>query len=349
MSGRVGVAMSGGVDSSVAAALLKERGMDVFGVTMLLFGDDEAGSPAVAAASEACAALGIEHSVLDMRQSFKKAVIGHFIDEYAAGRTPNPCVRCNERIKFGQLLKLVEVMGAAKLATGHYARILIEGASDEYALLAALDSAKDQSYFLYRLGQRQLSGVLFPLGEMTKEEVRDKAKGLGLPNADRDESQEVCFIPDDDYRTFLKREWPELVEPGEFVDADGNVLGGHEGIAFYTIGQRRGLGVSSADGRLYVTRRDPLTRRITLGPESELARSEASLGDVCYVSENSPESPFEADVKIRYRTPAARARVVPDGQTARVEFAGPVTGISPGQSAVFYQGDRVLGGGIITG
>jgi len=341
--------MSGGVDSSVAAALLKERGFEVFGVTMLLFGDDESGSSAVSSASEACASLGIEHSVLDMRQSFRKAVIGHFIDEYAAGRTPNPCVRCNERIKFGQLLKLTEVMGAVKLATGHYARILIEGASDELALLAALDTAKDQSYFLYRLGQNQLGGVLFPLGDMTKDEVRDKAKSLGLPNADREESQEVCFIPGDDYRAFLRQEWPELAEPGEFVDTDGNVLGEHEGIAFYTIGQRRGLGVASADGRLYVIKRDTLTRRITLGDAAALECSGATLGEVCYVSENPPASPFEADVKIRYRTPPVKARVVPSGQSARVEFAKPVSGVSPGQSAVFYQGDRVLGGGIITG
>lgn len=349
MSPRIGVAMSGGVDSSVAAALLKERGKDVFGVTMLLFGDDESGSPAVASAARVCEALGIEHSVLDMRASFRKAVIGHFIDEYAGGRTPNPCVRCNERIKFGQLMKLMEVMGAEKLATGHYARILVEAENDEYALLTALDSAKDQSYFLYRLSQKQLASVAFPVGEMTKDEVRQRASELGLPSAGRKESQEVCFIPDDDYRAFLRQEWPELMEPGEFVDMDGNVLGEHEGIAFYTIGQRRGLGVSSAEGRLYVIHRDPITKRITLGEESALNADALSLADVCYVSDNAPDGPFEADVKIRYRTPATRAKVTPDAACAKVEFAEPVTGVSPGQSAVFYQGDRVLGGGIIAG
>jgi len=348
LSGRVAVAMSGGVDSSVAAALLKEEGHDVFGVTMSLFGDETEGT-AVEAAAGVCTALGIEHTVLDMRQSFMKAVIGNFIDEYAAGRTPNPCVRCNERIKFGQLMKLIEVMGAARLATGHYARVLIDGASEKYALLTALDEHKDQSYFLYRLTQKQLKHIVFPVGEMTKDEVRQRAAGLGLPNAQRDESQEVCFIPGNDYREFLKREWPALIEPGEFVDKDGNTLGMHEGIAFYTIGQRRGLNVSSSDGRLYVIKRDPLTRRITLGSEEELAADSATLADVTYVSDEQPEGPFDAGVKIRYRTPQVRAKVLPDGSAARVEFKEAVTGISPGQSAVFYQGDRVLGGGVITG
>jgi tRNA-uridine 2-sulfurtransferase len=348
LSGRIAVAMSGGIDSSVAAALLKEEGHDVFGVTMSLFGDETEGS-SVEAAAGACAALGIEHTVLDMRQSFKKAVIGNFIDEYGAGRTPNPCVRCNERIKFGQLMKLIQVMGAAKLATGHYARVLIDGASEKYALLSALDERKDQSYFLYRLTQKQLGHIVFPVGVMTKDEVRDKAMALGLPNAQRDESQEVCFIPDDDYREFLKREWPALVEPGEFVDMGGNLLGSHEGIAFYTIGQRRGLNISSSDGRLYVIKRDPLTRRITLGCEEDLLTDGATLVEATYISDEPPAGQFEADVKIRYRTPPVKAHVVPDGSGAKVKFAEKVSGVSPGQSAVFYQGDRVLGGGVIAG
>ena len=347
MKRKVAVAMSGGVDSSVAAAIMVEGGHQVVGVTMRLWGEDRDSEPSIASAKEVSAKLGIEHKVLDLRESFRKDVIDYFIDEYLAALTPNPCVRCNELIKFGALMKLVDLLRAERLVTGHYARVLINGRTGRYNLLRAVDIEKDQSYFLYRLTQAQLAATEFPLGEMTKREARAKAAALGLPNAERAESQEVCFIPEDDYRGFIESERPDAMREGEFVDESGAVLGSHRGVAFYTVGQRKGLGVSSPLGRRYVLDRDPATNRITLGDEDSLKKEGCTAGSLNWIIDGLSGGPIEADVKLRYRSEPVPATIQPDGETAQVRFRRPVAGVSPGQSAVFYDGDAVLGGGII--
>lgn len=352
MKGRIAVAMSGGVDSSVSAAILKGAGHDVFGVTMRLWGEEDDSGPAVSAAASVCAALGIEHKVLDLRAGFARDVIEYFVGEYISGRTPNPCVRCNWLVKFGYLMKLAGQLGARRLATGHYARIVHDARPDgfvpRYSLRRARDAGKDQSYFLYRLSQEQLSAALFPLSEMTKEEVRETAARMGLPTAGRAESQEVCFIPDGDYRGFVRAKRPEAAKEGEFVDLAGRVVGRHRGIAFYTIGQRKGLGVSSPLGRRYVVGRDVANNRVTLGSAEDLKRPGCLVESLNWVGVAGLEGSTKADVKLRYRFSPVRATLMPeDGGRVRVVFQSPEPGVSPGQSAVFYDGDTVLGGGII--
>jgi len=345
---KIVVAMSGGVDSSVAAAILKEAGHELTGVTMRLWGEAEDSEPSVSSAKEVCAHLRIEHKVVDVRENFFKAVIEYFLDEYTQGLTPNPCVRCNELIKFGVLPKLMDLLRAERLATGHYARVLLDGKTGGYALMKALDLDKDQSYFLYRLNQKQLGITAFPLGDMTKAEVRDMARRKGLPSAERDESQEICFIPDNDYRGFIESERPDSVKEGEFVDMEGNFVGHHRGVAFYTVGQRRGLGVSSPFGRRYVVDRDAASGRIKLGDEDDLNVSGCLVGSVSFVTGSPPPWPKTAAVKLRYRSKAVRATLEPDADGAVwAQFDCPQTGVAPGQSAVFYDDDSVIGGGII--
>jgi len=339
--------MSGGVDSSMAAALLARSGNVVIGVTMRLWGEDRDSDPAISSAREVCGLLGIEHKVLDVRESFRNLIIDYFLDEYTSGLTPNPCVRCNEEIKFGILLKFMDLVRAERLATGHYARVLLDGKTGRYALMKAIDERKDQSYFMYRLGQKQLGLSVFPLGGLTKEEVRQKARELSLPNAERTESQEVCFIPDNDYRGFIESERPDSVREGRFIDKDGKVLGSHRGVAFYTVGQRRGIGVSSPLGRRYVISRDPAANDITLGEEEELKRPGCSVGSVNWVAAESLGAPRLAEVRLRYRSAPVKAMLEPDGEDVTVRFIKPEAGVSPGQSAVFYDGDTVIGGGII--
>jgi len=344
------VAMSGGVDSSVVAATLKESGHDLLGVTMRLWGETEDSEPAVSLAKEACGLLGIEHKVLDIRENFSLQVVQYFLDEYIKGVTPNPCVRCNETIKFGVLIKLMDLLRAERLATGHYARVLLDSRVGNYLLLRALHEDKDQSYFLYRLGQKQLSVSMFPLGDMTKHEVRDKARKLGLPMADKDESQEICFIPDNDYRGFIESERPDSVVEGEFVDKAGCVLGRHRGVAFYTVGQRKGLGMSSPLGRRYVLDRDAETGRVTLGDEEDLKKDSCMVDSVVFTSGEKLVDAREVTVKLRYRSRSIKATLIPVmGRGVKVRFYSPQTGVSPGQSAVFYEETEVIGGGIITG
>ena len=339
--------MSGGVDSSLAAALLKEAGNDVVGFTLRLWGEERDSEPAINGAKAVCKTIGIDHKVLDLRENFKKEIIDNFIGQYVSGLTPNPCVRCNELIKFGMLMKLVDPFRAERLATGHYARVMIDGRSGRYNLLTALDTNKDQSYFMYRLSQRQLSMAVFPLGEMTKEEVRTRALAMGLPSAANEESQEVCFIPDNDYRGFIENERPDAVCNGEFVDTKGNVLGRHRGVAFYTVGQRKGLGVSSPLGRRYVLDRDAKTNRVVLGDEDELKKQDCLVADTNWIRMEALVEPLDADVKLRYRFKPVRATLIPEGGCVRIKFKTPEPGVSPGQSAVFYDGDAVIGGGII--
>jgi tRNA-specific 2-thiouridylase len=347
---KVLVAMSGGVDSSVAAVLLHERGYNVVGGMMSLWAEE--GGPAnrccspqaVAGAREVCRRLGVPFQVFDFEAEFKDHVVDYFVEEYARGRTPNPCLACNRYIKFDLLLEKATQLGAEYLATGHYARIQrVEG---EYQLLKGIDVTKDQSYVLYMLGQKELARLLFPLGEYTKERVRAVAQERGLSVADREESQEICFTMGD-YRRFLSAQPEVLFEPGPIVDVDGRVLGEHKGLPAYTIGQREGLGIA-APNPLYVLEIDTGRNALVVGPRAQLARRELKASDVHFVSGEPPREPLEVTAKIRYRAPAARATLTCAGRNeAVVRFVKPQPAIAPGQGVVFYDGERVLGGGII--
>jgi tRNA-specific 2-thiouridylase len=343
MKKRVLVAMSGGVDSSVTAALLTKQGWDVEGVTMKL----TAGVCCdIGSAAAVCAHLGIPHRIIDAQAEFSRSIVDDFISEYRKGRTPNPCIRCNDLVKFSLLLNYARVQGFDFLATGHYARIEKDRESNRFLLKRGLDEAKDQSYFLYRLTQEQMKFLLLPLGEMKKAQVRSVARELELPAAERPESQDVCFVPGNDYRAFLKEHAPETLKPGELVLADGAVVGSHEGIAFFTVGQRRHLGVAAGE-RLYVVRIERETNRVVLGRLPELQTREMKVLNAVFVSP-PPRSSFNALVKIRYRSSFASAVVTlqQDG-TVLVAFDNPVKGGCPGQAAVFYDHDSVVGGGII--
>jgi tRNA-uridine 2-sulfurtransferase len=344
MKKRVLVAMSGGVDSSVTAALLLQQGMVVEGVTLKL----TAGLCCdIGSAQAVCRHLGVPHRVIDAQGLFEQNVVQDFISEYRIGRTPNPCIRCNDLIKFQMLLSYAREHGFDALATGHYARVEQDAASSRFHLKKGIDASKDQSYFLYRLTQDQLRSVLFPLGEMHKADVRDLARKLNLPAAERPESQEICFVPENDYRAFLKEQGPVASRPGEIVMTDGKVVGKHDGIEFFTVGQRRHLGIAAGQ-RLYVVRIDPVSNRVVLGKFSELHASGMVVSDLNFSSGEEPRSPLPVGVKIRYRSSFVPAVMEPlVGGKVRVVFERPVPGVCPGQAAVFYDGDVVVGGGRI--
>ncbi len=344
MTKRVLVAMSGGVDSSVTAALLLKQGMDVEGVTMKL----TAGLCCdIGSAQAVCRHVGIPHRMIDAQAEFSRNIIGDFISEYRHGRTPNPCIRCNDLIKFHLLLQYARSNGFDYLATGHYARIERDAQASRCLLKKGIDEGKDQSYFLYRLTQDQMKHILLPLGGMCKTEVRSFARELKLPAAERPESQEICFVPDNDYRSFLKEHAPETLKPGEMLLTDGSVVGKHDGIAFFTVGQRRHLGVAAGE-RLYVVRIEPDTNRVVLGKLSELQTREMFVSNPNFIATNELRSSLKVTVKIRYRSPFVLAAIEPSGRNAvRVVFEKPVKGVCPGQAAVFYDGDTVVGGGVI--
>jgi tRNA-specific 2-thiouridylase len=344
MKKRVLVAMSGGVDSSVAAALLQKQGFIVEGVTMKL----TAGLCCdIGSAQAVCAHLGIPHRMIDAQAEFSRVVIRDFISEYRRGRTPNPCIKCNDLVKFQLLLDYARSNGFESLATGHYARIEQDRSTSRFLLKKGIDAGKDQSYFLYRLTQEQMKHILFPLGELRKTEVRTLARASALPAAERPESQEICFVPDNNYRSFLKEHAPEALRPGEMVMTDGKVVGKHEGIAFFTVGQRRKLGVAAGE-RLYVVRVEPGTNRIVLGKLAELQTAEMSVSDLNFIAIDRLPGRMNVTTKIRYRSPFAPAVIEPAvSDRIRVTFDNPVPGVCPGQAAVFYDGEVVVGGGII--
>lgn len=355
---KVVVAMSGGVDSSVAAALLLDRGYEVIGVTMNLFSLPPelcrsdglrscCGWRSIEDANEVASKLGIPHLVVDFRPAFEKSVIRDFCAEYGRGRTPNPCIRCNQSIKFGLLLKRAARLGASWVATGHHSRIVRGRGRPLYHLKKGKDRAKDQSYFLYTLTQDQLARLLMPVGELTKEEVREEARKRNLRVASKPESQEVCFVPRGGYPEFLGQRIPDAFKPGPIVDLDGRVLGEHRGIAHFTVGQRRGLRLSSPRP-LYVVSIDPANQAVIVGPDEALWRSQFVAGEVNWVSGERLEKRIETRARIRYKHEEARATVDPfRPDKVLVTFSRPQRAVTPGQSVVFYQGDEVLGGGII--
>ncbi len=336
--------MSGGVDSSVAAALLQKQGFIVEGVTMKL----TAGLCCdIGSAQAVCHHLGIPHRMIDAQTEFSQVVIQNFISEYRRGRTPNPCIKCNDLVKFHLLLDFARTNGFDHLATGHYARIEQDQSTSRFLLKKGIDVGKDQSYFLYRLTQEQMNHILFPLGELRKAEVRTLARERDLPAAERPESQEICFVPDNNYRSFLKEHAPEALRPGELVMTDGKVVGKHDGIAFFTVGQRRKLGVAAGE-RLYVVRVEPETNRVVLGKLSDLQTAEMSVSDLNFIAIDQLRARMKVLVKIRYRSPFVPAVIEPvASDRIRVAFDHSVPGVCPGQAAVFYDGDVVVGGGII--
>lgn len=346
MKGKVLAAMSGGVDSSVAAHLLVEAGYAVTGVTMRLGSFTEGdgsgcGRDAVQDARAVCRSLDIAHHVVDFRECLQREVIDKFLREYCGGRTPNPCIDCNRRLKFGRLLDMARTMGFDYLATGHYGRI--EETGEGLRLMRARDRAKDQSYFLYVLGKENLSRILFPLGDITKEEVRALAKEARLSVAEGKESQDICFVQGKDYRSFLLKAGVEE-EPGPIVDVSGRHLGTHRGIAFYTIGQRRGLGIA-ADKPLYVVAINAGSNEIVVGSGEDLLSSVIYAGEFTMLVNDLPE---EAEAKIRYRKKASPCTVsVAAPGRVRLEFNEPQKSVTPGQAVVLYRGDLVLGGGVI--
>ncbi|MCB9774884.1 MAG: tRNA 2-thiouridine(34) synthase MnmA [Nitrospiraceae bacterium] len=357
-SKRVVLGMSGGVDSSVAAKLLKEQGYEVIGVTLKVWEEEddtsvskrwqERGCCKVGMARHVSELLGISHRVIDTRERFQKGVIEDFIGGYLQGTTPNPCVRCNERVKFGGLFQVADELRADYIATGHYANIKHDQGGTPF-LVRGKDAKKDQSYFLYRIPPRWLSKMIFPLGDMEKPDVWREAEAMGLPVDELKESQEICFVTQGDYRQFLKQHAPQASSPGTFVDETGKELGQHQGVAFYTPGQRKGLGVAGGS-RLYVQRVLPDMNMVVLGPAEDLDSSECLVSDLNIFSPESLEHASKIEVKFRYSSPPVPAAYRwSDSTSITIRFDAPVRALSPGQSAVFYLGDRVLGGGIIQG
>ncbi len=350
---KVLVAMSGGVDSSVSAALLAEQGYDVTGVFMRvgmkLPSEDNEQTKGCCSESDAEDAvsvaklLGIPLQIIDFKADFER-IIEYFVNDYVNGRTPNPCVRCNNWMKFGKLVELADSVGAEHFATGHYVRVDRQG--ERVKLLRGLDHRKDQSYFLFGVNREIFKRSFFPIGHLDKSEVRAEADRLGLPVTDKPDSVEICFVPDDDYARLVRERRPEAFAPGDVVDSSGKVLGKHQGIINFTLGQRRGLGIAMGKPA-YVTRLDPRTNTVVLGPREELMKRSLAAGDISLFID-SPTSPIRCTAKIRYQHKDApcTAWVEPDG-SLRVDFEEPQSAITPGQAVVLYDGELVLGGGWI--
>lgn len=352
---RVVVAMSGGVDSSVAAALLSEAGHDVIGLSMQLY--DQRASPEAFGsccslddlqdARRVAAALGIPHYILNFEEQFRVAVVDRFVAEYAQGRTPIPCVQCNADLKFATLADRAASFGAAAVATGHYARVAYDEDRRRYRLLRGVDRDKDQSYFLFSLTQDQLAHALFPVGHLAKPAVRAHAERLGLAVADKPDSHEICFVPDGDAANFVEKRLPAADRSGEIVDSGGKVLGRHQGVHRLTVGQRRGLGLASGQP-MYVLRLEPGDARVVVGPRAELGARALSASGVNWIEGAPPEGPVRVTARIRHRHADAPAELTPDGtDRAALVFDDPQVAIAPGQAVVFYAGEDVVGGGWI--
>jgi tRNA-uridine 2-sulfurtransferase len=349
---KVVVAMSGGVDSSVAAALLKEQGYDVIGMMLRLWSEpgkedsNRCCTPdSMAQARRVAAILDIPFYVVDAKDVFHDTVVQYFLDGYARGETPNPCLVCNRQIRWTFLLDHALALGADYMATGHYVRI--RKVDDNYQLLRAVDKSKDQSYVLHVLNQDKLKHALFPVGDYPKAGIRAIAETHGLPTASRKDSQDLCFLAGDDYRNFLQRNASDMLKAGDIVTRGGAVLGQHTGLANYTIGQRKGLGVASPVP-LYVLGKDAAANAVIVGTQDELGSRELTARDVNWLNGETPREPFRAEVKIRYTAKEAEALVTPNnGNHAQVRFDAPQRDITAGQAAVFYQGDVLIGGGII--
>ncbi|MBI2829462.1 MAG: tRNA 2-thiouridine(34) synthase MnmA [Acidobacteria bacterium] len=350
---RIVVAMSGGVDSSVAAALLTEQGHDVIGLSMQLYnqrGDETFGNCCTLDdlydARRVAGAIGIPHYILNFERQFQDTVVSNFVHEYAAGRTPLPCAHCNSDLKFSTLLDRARGLGAEQVATGHYARVE-QSACGRWLLRRSADPAKDQSYFLFSLTQPQLARASFPVGDLTKPEVRAQARRLGLKVAEKPDSQEICFVPDGDYASFVARKAPAVARGGTVVDRRGAVLGSHGGVHRFTVGQRKGLGVSGP-APLYVLKIEAESRQVTVGPRDALERTALTASGVNWVALDAPSGWLSVSAQIRHRHRPASGRLrATDDDRAEFTFDEPQTAITPGQAVVFYEGDLVIGGGWI--
>lgn len=358
MAERIVVGLSGGVDSSVAAALLVEEGCDVVGITMRVWPWHEAGEPttrfgnccssaAIEDARRVAQRLKMPYYLLNTEQEFDRAVIDRFVDEYRNGRTPIPCVSCNSELKFGSMLSRARAWDAVAVATGHYARVTCDESSGRFLLWKGRDSKKDQSDFLWPLSQAQLGAARFPVGELTKEQVREHARRLGLVTADKPESQEICFVPDNDYRGFLTRRNPDIFRPGLIVDRRGTVLGKHGGLANYTIGQKRGLGLATG-AALYVLDLDPASNTVMVGAAADLERTRLVARRLNFIACAPPVEAMRVEAKIRHNhAPAAATVRMCEEDSVEVVFDEPQRAVTPGQSVVWYRGDCVIGGGVI--
>ena len=348
--GRVAVAMSGGVDSSVAAWLVKEAGYEAAGITLRLYENPDAACPMCEAedAKKVADSMDMEHFTLDYRAAFNENVMCRFVDSYFKGETPNPCIECNKYIKFGKLCEEAKKMGFTHVATGHYAQIEYSEEKGRWLLKKGANEEKDQSYVLYNLTQEQLSMTLLPLGGLSKPEVREIAEAQGFVNAHKKDSQDICFVPDGDYSGFIKHFTGKMPEPGNFVDTSGKILGPHKGIINYTIGQRKGLGLALCKP-MYVKSKDPETNEVVISEDGELFTKELDARDVNLIACDSFEGSVRLKARIRYKHREQWATVTMTGKTtAHVVFDEPVRAVAKGQSVVFYDGDIVFGGGVIS-